>query len=141
MARTVTSNSTRSRTAGRADSDLNLKTTPAPAARRSLVPSQSFTGAFHLESCTPGQDWANRYILVRTNTYRYNTVQGSTRISKSYVLVCTAAQYRYIPVRTLKKTSCFLTHPERFRRDKIEAVQLLCMGYNVAKLNFKTTQV
>ncbi len=38
----------------------------------------------HLESCTPGQDWANRYILVRTSTYRYNTVQGSTRISRSW---------------------------------------------------------
>jgi hypothetical protein len=41
---------------------------------------------------------------------------------------------------TLKKTSCFLTHPERVRRDKIKAVQLLCMGYYVAKSNFKTAQ-
>jgi hypothetical protein len=49
--------------------------------------------------------------------------------------------YLYIPVRTFNKTSCFLTHPERVRRDKIKAVQLLCMGYNVTKLNFKTTQV
>ena len=44
-------------------------------------------------------------------------------------------------VRTLKKRSCFLTHPERVRRDKIKPVQLLCMGYNVTKSNFKTAQV
>ncbi len=52
----------------------------------------------HLESCTPGQDWANRYILVRTSTYRYNTVQGSTRILQSYVLVCTGT-YQYVHSR------------------------------------------
>ncbi len=33
----------------------------------------TFVGS-HLESCTPGQDWANQYILVSTSTYQYNTV-------------------------------------------------------------------
>jgi hypothetical protein len=33
------------------------------------------------------------------------------------------------------------TNPERFRRDKIKVVQLLCIGYNVTMAIFKTTQV
>jgi len=59
--------------------------------------SQVFCEA-HLESCTPGQDWANRYILVRTSTCWYNMVQGSTRISRSYVQVCTGT-YQYVHSR------------------------------------------
>jgi hypothetical protein len=47
----------------------------------------------------------------------------------------------FAPRCTFNKTGCFLTHPERVRRDKIKVVQLLCMGYNVTKSNFKTTQV
>ena len=82
---------------------------------------------------------------VHTGTYKYVLVQHGTRQYENLTVVRTG-MYWYIPVlvvRTLKKTlaSCFLTHPERVRRDKIKAVQLLCMGYNVAKLNFKTTQV
>ncbi len=50
--------------------------------------------------------------------------------------------YRYIPaVCTFNKTSCFQTHPERVRRDKIKVVQLLCIGYDVTKSNFETAQV
>ena len=77
---------------------------------------------------------------VHTGTYQYVLVQHGTRQYENLTVVRTG-MYWYIPVRTLKKTSCFLTHPERVRRDKIKAVQLLCMRYNVAKLNFKTTQV
>ena len=46
------------------------------AAYSSAAASQSLAGAPHLESCTPGQDWANRYILVRTSTYWYNTISA-----------------------------------------------------------------
>ncbi len=72
------------------------------------------------------------YVPVRTSTTRYKAVRESHG--------CT---YWYVPVHTstLKKTSCFLTHPERARRDKIKPVQLLFMGYNVTKSNFKTAQV
>ena len=84
--------------------------------------------------------WTGLGKSVHTGTYQYVLVQHSTRQYENLTVVRTG-MYWYIPVRTLKKTSCFLTHPERVRRDKIKAVQLLCMGYNVAKLNFKTTQV
>ena len=53
----------------------------------------------HLESCTPGQDWAKWYVLVRTSTYQYKTVQASTRIPSLYILVCTST-YLYVPLRT-----------------------------------------
>ncbi len=51
----------------------------------------------HLESsgCTPGQDLANWYILVRTGTYQYMTVHDSTRIPHLYETVCTST-YLYI---------------------------------------------
>ena len=49
----------------------------------------------HLESCTPGQDWAKWYVLVRTSTYQYETVQGSTRIPYWYEAVCTGT-YQYV---------------------------------------------
>jgi hypothetical protein len=76
---------------------------------------------------------------VHTGTYQYVPVQHGIRQYENLTVVRNG-MYLYIPVRTLKKTSCFLTHPERVRRDKIQPVQLLCMGYNVAKSNFKTAQ-
>ncbi len=44
----------------------------------------------HLESCTPGQDLANWYILVRTGTYQYMTIHDSTRIPHLYETVLTS---------------------------------------------------
>jgi hypothetical protein len=64
-----------------------------------------------------GQKGTYWYVPVRTGTTRYKAVRefhGRT--------------YRYVPVhtvRTFNKTSCFLTHSERVRRDKIKVVQLL----------------
>jgi hypothetical protein len=72
-----------------------------------------------------GQNGTYWYVPVRTGTTQYKTVREFDR---------------YIPIRTFNKTSSLLTHPERVRRDKIEVVQLLCMGYNVTKSNFKTAQ-
>jgi hypothetical protein len=34
----------------------------------------------HLESCTPGQDWAEWFVPVRTSTYQYMTVHDISRI-------------------------------------------------------------
>ncbi len=48
----------------------------------------------HLESCTPGQDWAKWYVLVCTSTYQYKTVQVSTRIPNLYIPVCTSTYRR-----------------------------------------------
>ena len=60
-----------------------------------------FFGSLHLESCTPGQDWAKWYVLVRTSTYQYETVQGSTRW---YVLVHTSTSSSgYMAVREMSK--------------------------------------
>jgi hypothetical protein len=84
--------------------------------------------------------WTGLGKSVHTGTYQYVPVQHSTRLYENLTIVRTG-MYRYIPVCTLKKTSCFLTHPERFRRDKIKPAHLLCMGYNVAQSNFKTSQV
>jgi hypothetical protein len=84
--------------------------------------------------------WTGLGKSVHTGTYQYVLVQHGTRQYEILTVVRTG-MYWYIPVRTLRKTSCFLTQPERVRRDKIKAVQLLCMGYNVAKFNLKTTQV
>ena len=53
----------------------------------------------HLESCTPGQDWAKWYVLVRTSTYQYKTVQVSMRIPNLYILVCTST-YWYVLLRS-----------------------------------------
>jgi hypothetical protein len=50
----------------------------------------------------------------------------------------------YIPVRTFNKTrdsDKLFKFADSPRRDKIKVVQLLCMGYNVTRSNFKTTQV
>jgi hypothetical protein len=84
--------------------------------------------------------WTGLGKSVHTGTYQYVLVQPwhGTRQYENLTVVRTG-MYWYIPVRKLKKTSCFLTFPERVRRDKIKAAQLLCMGYNVAKLNLKTT--
>ncbi len=49
----------------------------------------------HLESCTPGQDWAKWYILARTSTYQYVPVQHSTRQYENLTVVCTGT-YRYV---------------------------------------------
>ena len=80
--------------------------------------------------------------MVHTGTHQYVPVQHGIRQYENLTVVRTG-MYRdwYIPVRTLNKTNCFVTHPERVRRDKIKVVQLLCMGYNVTKSNFKTAQV
>ena len=53
----------------------------------------------HLESCTPGQDWAKWYVLVCTSTYQYKTVQVSTRIPNLYIQVCTST-YQYVLLRS-----------------------------------------
>ena len=53
----------------------------------------------HLESCTPGQDWAKWYVLVCTSTYQYNTVHVSTRIPNLYIPVCTST-YQYVLLRS-----------------------------------------
>ncbi len=84
--------------------------------------------------------WTGLGKSVHTGTYQYVPVQHGIRQYENFTVVRTG-MYLYIPVHTFNKTSCFLTHPERVRRDKIKAVQLLCMGYNVTKSNFKTTQV
>jgi hypothetical protein len=80
--------------------------------------------------------------MVHSGTYQYVPVQHSIRQYENFTVVRTG-MYRYIPlaVRTFNKTSSFLTHPERVRRDKLKVVQLLCMGYNVTKSSFKTSQV
>jgi hypothetical protein len=76
--------------------------------------------------------WTGSGKMVHTGTYQYVQVQHGIRQYENLSVVHTG-MYRYIPVRTFNKTSCFLTHSERVtvRRDKIKAVQLLCMGYNV----------
>ncbi len=84
--------------------------------------------------------WIGLGKLVHSGTYQYIPVQHGTEQYENLTVVRTG-MYQYIPVRTFKETSCFLTHPERVRRNKIKAVQLLCMGYNVAKSNFKAAQV
>ena len=84
--------------------------------------------------------WTGLGKMVHTGTYQYVLVQHSVRQYENFTVLRTC-MYRYIPVRTFNKTGCFLTHPERVRRDKIKVVHLLCMGYNVTKSNFKTAQV
>jgi hypothetical protein len=75
-----------------------------------------------------GQNGTYWFVPVRTGTTRYKTVRECDGPSRTYRY---HGMYQYIQVRTFNKTSCFLTHPERVRRDKIKVVQLLCMGYNV----------
>ena len=84
----------------------------------------------HLESCTPGEDLGK---MVRTGTYQYVPVQEVTGQYKN-------SQFVH-PVRTFKKSSGFLIHPGRVRRDEIKVVHCLCMGYNVTGSNFKNAQV
>ncbi len=86
--------------------------------------------------------WTGSGKMVHTCMYQYVPVQHSIRQYENFTVIRTG-MYWYIPVRSFNKTSlsCFLTHPERVRRDKIKVVQLLCMGYNVTKSNFKTAQV
>ena len=61
--------------------------------------SESVLPRLHLESCTPGQDWAKWYVLVCTSTYQYNTVHVSTRIPNLYIPVCTST-YQYVLLRS-----------------------------------------
>ena len=84
--------------------------------------------------------WTGSGKMVHTGTYQYVPVQHGISQYENLTVV-RAGMYWYIPVRTFNKTSCFLTHPERVRRDKIKVVHLLCMGYNVTQSNFKTAQV
>ena len=78
--------------------------------------------------------------MVHTSTYQYMVVQHGTGQyeNSSYVQ---GGMQQYIPVQAFNKTCDFPTNPERFRRDKIKVVQLLCIGYNVTMAIFKTTQV
>jgi hypothetical protein len=64
--------------------------------------------------------------MVRTGTYQYVPVQDSTGQYKNFLFVHTG-MYQYIPVRTFKKSSGFLTNPERVRRDEIRVIHRLCM--------------
>jgi hypothetical protein len=84
--------------------------------------------------------------MVRTGMYQYVPVQDGTGQYKNSQFVHTGMYqyipvYFYIPVRTFKKSSGFLTNPERVRRDEIRVIHRLCMGYNVTRSNFKTAQV
>ena len=84
-----------------------------------------------------------QYVPVRDGTggtYQYVPVRDGTGQYENYQFVHTG-MYQYIPVRTFKKSSGFLTHPERVRRDETKVVHRLCMGYNVTMSNFKTAQV
>ena len=84
--------------------------------------------------------WTGSGKMVHTSTYQYMVVQHGTGQyeNSSYVQ---GGMYQYIPVQAFNKTCDFPTNPERFRRDKIKVVQLLCIGYNVTMAIFKTTQV
>ena len=84
--------------------------------------------------------WTGFGEMVRTGMYQYVPVQDSTGQYKNSQFVHTG-MYQYILVRTFKKSSGFLTHPERVRRDEIRVIHRLCMGYNVTWSNFKTAQV
>ena len=78
--------------------------------------------------------------MVHTSTYQYMVVQHGTGQyeNSSYVQ---DGMYQYIPVQAFNKTCDFPTNPERFRRDRIKVVQLLCIGYKLTMVIFKTTQV
>ncbi len=78
--------------------------------------------------------------MVHTSTYQYETVQHGTGQYENSSQV-QGSMYQYIPVQAFNKTCDFPTNPERFRREKIKVVQLLCIGYNVTMAIFKTTQV
>ena len=84
--------------------------------------------------------WTGLGKMVRTGMYQYVPVQHGTGQYKNSQFVHTC-MYQYIPVRTFKKSSGFLTNPERVRRDEIRVIHRLCMGYNVTRSNFKTAQV
>ncbi len=78
--------------------------------------------------------------MVHTSMYQYMVVQHGTGQyeNSSYVQ---GSMYQYIPVQAFNKTCDFPTNSERFRRDKIKVVQLLCIEYNLTMAIFKTTQV
>ncbi len=80
-----------------------------------------------------GQIGTYWYVPVRTGTTQYKTVRESHGRTYWYVLVHISTYSQ--------EDKLFSTHPERVRRDKIKPVQLLCMGYNVTKSNFKSAQV
>jgi hypothetical protein len=79
------------------DNSLQLIAMVAVDRPEGLIPASNFM--VHLESCTPGQDWAKWYVLVCTSTYQYKTVQVSTRIPNLYIPVCTST-YRYVLLRS-----------------------------------------
>ena len=83
--------------------------------------------------------WTGLGKMVRTGMYQYVPVQDGTGQYKNSQFVHTG-MYRYILVCTFKKSSGFLTNPERVRRDEIRVIHRLCMGYNVTRSNFKTAQ-
>jgi hypothetical protein len=85
-----------------------------------------------------GQNRTYWYVPVRNDTTQYKSVREFHGCTYWYVPVHTS---QYILVCSFNKASCFLTHPERVRRDKIKVEKLLCMGYNVTRSNFKTAQV
>ncbi len=71
---------------------------PEPSSIIVVSEPDPFTGklrSHHLESCTPGQDLANWYVLVRTGTYKYMMVHNSMRIPHLYKAVRTST-YLYI---------------------------------------------
>jgi hypothetical protein len=84
--------------------------------------------------------WTGSGKMVHTSTYQYMVVQHGTGQyeNSSYVQ---DGMYQYIPVQAFNNTCDFPTNPERFRRDKIKVVQLVCIGYKVTMVIFKTTQV
>ncbi len=84
--------------------------------------------------------WTGSGKMVHTSTYQCVVVQHGTGQYKnsSYVQ---SSMFQYIPVQAFNKTCDFPTNPERFRRDKIKFIQLLCIGYSVTMAIFKTTQV
>ncbi len=108
------------------------------------------TVTVHLESCTPGQDCKlGKMVHTSTSAYQYIlvTVQhGTGQYENSSFVQGGTSMYQYIPVHAFNKTCGFPTHPEslRARRDKIKVVlvqlRVLCIGYNVTMVIFKTTQ-
>ncbi len=81
--------------------------------------------------------------MVHTSTYQYMVVlqHGTGQYENSSFVQGQGSMYQYIPVQAFNKTCDLPTNPERFRRDKVKVVQLLCIGYNVTIVIFKTTQV
>ncbi len=74
--------------------------------------------------------WTGSGKMVHTGTYQYEPVQHGISQYENSMVVRIGMYWYILPVHTFNKTGCFLTHPERVRRDKIKVEQLLCMGYN-----------